>query len=562
MSTLDNEAEEGSKGINLNQFDNIYDEAEMRESFCDEEAKSPVKEAQIKEYIDWNDIYIKKDAEEALLGKGSFGTVVRAVWEVKRYDGSIIDEVDVAVKVLTKSSSQAQTDAEYQEIIQRAINEVVLLKEAEKSIGSSENIVRAYGVAKGILPHDLTTLFNIIEDDEGVGIVMRYEGGGSLETLLHSRRGEQLSVRQKVYILKGIARGLAELHSIGIVHADIKPENVLLSHHSPPFIRLADFGMSVLQDRFGGSSSMGDSSLSSTTHMRGTPVYCAPEMLINPFEEFTGSVAKSSKKTDMYAFAMLAWEVLSQERPFKDLRSESALSTRVHKGVRPPIDLIPKDTPLDVIGMVELCWDKDRSQRLSSIECLAILHYQFDLHSGKKFDVFLSHSKRLCPFFSHISHALTQNGYRVWFDQQLDNCAVTRDSIADKEEIAAVSEHGIEKSSVFVLCVDQTYASSESCLNELRTARSMNPYKPVIVLTVDKDPVSWASPELSQLCGFDNQIPTLCVDISSVAGATLNSDVSQEDGPDKIVAQLIQALEPLFSFLNKNGCKQKRPSSA
>jgi len=299
--------------------------------------------------------------------------------------------------------------------------------------------------------------------------------------------------------------------------------------------------------------------------MRGTPVYCAPEMLINPFEEFTGTVAKSSKKTDMYAFAMLAWEVLTQERPFKELRSESALSTRVHKGVRPSIDLIPKDTPLDVVGMVELCWDKDRSQRLSAIECLAILHYQFDLHSGKKFDVFLSHSKRLRPFFSHISHALTQNGYRVWFDHQLDNNGTTtRDSIAEKEAIVAASTRGIEMSSVFVVCVDRTFAASESCLSELRTAHSMNPSKPMIVLTVETDPASWSSPELSQLCGFDNNNKASTtisyVDISSVvAGAdAMSADASKEDGPDQMVSQLAQTLQPLYEFLDKNGCRQKR----
>ena len=42
-------------------------------------------------------------------------------------------------------------------------------------IGNSDRIIKAYGVAKGPLSHDLTHLFNIMEEDEGVGIVMRYE---------------------------------------------------------------------------------------------------------------------------------------------------------------------------------------------------------------------------------------------------------------------------------------------------------------------------------------------------------------------------------------------------
>ena len=63
--------------------------------------------------------------------------------------------------------------------------------------------------------------------------------------------------------------------------------------------------------------------------------------------------------------------------------------------------------------MIELCWDKDRSQRLSAIECLAILHYQCDLDSGAKFDVYISHTKTMRPFLSHVAHSLTNKGFNV-----------------------------------------------------------------------------------------------------------------------------------------------------
>ena len=71
---------------------------------------------------------------------------------------------------------------------------------------------------------------------------------------------------------------LAELHSVDVIHADIKPDNILLSGHSPPLVRLADFGLSKRRpDMIGLSISC--SMLHATSHFRGTSLYAAPEML-------------------------------------------------------------------------------------------------------------------------------------------------------------------------------------------------------------------------------------------------------------------------------------------
>jgi hypothetical protein len=45
----------------------------------------------------------------------------------------------------------------------------------------------------------------------------------------------------------------------------------------------------------------------------------------------------------------------------------------VHRGDRPSIDALMKDTPIEIIDMIEKCWDKDRSKRLTSTECFSIL---------------------------------------------------------------------------------------------------------------------------------------------------------------------------------------------
>ena len=216
------------------------------------------------------------------------------------------------------------SDKEFQKVCDKAFQEVHVLQEAESKMLYRDCIIRTYGIARGPLPDELSSLFGMQAGIEGVGIVMRFEGGGSLESFLSKQR----SLADKLRILEGIARGLTELHGLGnliyennnnifivitfegIVHSDVKPENVLLSSDNPPEVRLADFGLSVLRDNTTNVSAM-----VMTNTSRGTPIYFAPEMLNNPYKVMPKKgIAQSSRKTDIYAFALLAWEVLTQNQ--------------------------------------------------------------------------------------------------------------------------------------------------------------------------------------------------------------------------------------------------------
>ena len=97
--------------------------------------------------------------------------------------------------------------------------------------GLSDLIVQLYGFAEGPLPLEITTLFRLHNLEEAYGIVMRLEGGGSLELLLHppaARAAAPLATGDKLRLLAQIAHGIAELHTIGVTHGDLKPDNILL----------------------------------------------------------------------------------------------------------------------------------------------------------------------------------------------------------------------------------------------------------------------------------------------------------------------------------------------
>ena len=152
---------------------------------------------------------------------------------------------------------------------------------------------------------------------------------------------------------------------------------MLLSSDTPSQVRLADFGISRINQEVG----LTNTTLAQTAHGRGSPIYSAPELLYNPYnmtkttdsdhsivEVPTQLVAKPSRKTDMYAFAVLLWEVMAEQPPYREAHNEAMLSAMVHQGQRPSLDLLPKDCPARVVQLITSCWESDRDQRKTAFE--------------------------------------------------------------------------------------------------------------------------------------------------------------------------------------------------
>ena len=90
-------------------------------------------------------------------------------------------------------------------------------------------------MTKGVLTDsiaDKLSELNAHRGDEAIGMVMSYEAGGSLSALLHPPNGHvrhPLSLIDKVRLCRDLGNGIACLHNGGIVHGDVKPDNILLS---------------------------------------------------------------------------------------------------------------------------------------------------------------------------------------------------------------------------------------------------------------------------------------------------------------------------------------------
>jgi ankyrin repeat protein len=267
--------------------------------------------------INWSDISLPLSGTFDILGNGSFGTVYKA-----RYLNELGLFMDVAIKILIPNNNNYNTDYEL------AMKETEILMKL-KSKMYSDTIVIAYGIVEGVLPSSLPFPLNINPRQKAIGIVMSYEGGGTLADNLYVKNIVQ-SLAEKIRISRFLACGLAELHAIGTIHGDIKSSNILMSDRNPPLVRYSDFGSSVLKDPL--EICLQASTIGYTKTHHGTPVYSAPEMLQDPNDiDSDVEIAKASRKTDMYAFGILIWEIFNESKlkPFSNVKNETVLSVKV-----------------------------------------------------------------------------------------------------------------------------------------------------------------------------------------------------------------------------------------
>ncbi|KLO08890.1 kinase-like protein [Schizopora paradoxa] len=158
----------------------------------------------------------------------------------------------------------------------------------------------------------------------------------------------------KMNLLAQVAAGLIHLHSIGIIHGDIRCDNVLVNSEGTP--QLADFGLSSVGDSEGVNSN-------SNSGSTGNPRWLAPE-LIYPHEP-DGS-RKRTRESDVYALGMTALELFTEKPPFFHLR-DCVVPLEVVKGCKPPRP--GSDTVTDNIWvLMESCWNYDPRLRPRTIE--------------------------------------------------------------------------------------------------------------------------------------------------------------------------------------------------
>ncbi|MCU0517646.1 MAG: serine/threonine protein kinase [Oscillatoria sp. Prado101] len=185
----------------------------------------------------------------------------------------------------------------------RHTGELVALKELSHERSPTHKFLRELLSLMTLQHPNIVTGSALEHTATGRYLVMDYSDGGTLRNLLEQDSALRLS--EGLQLILGILAGLEEAHRQGIVHCDIKPENILLTLHSQGWTpRLSDFGIALrLTPKVGKRRVHSETSPDATI---GSPAYMAPE-------RFYGLYSASS---DLYALGIILWEMLVGERPF------------------------------------------------------------------------------------------------------------------------------------------------------------------------------------------------------------------------------------------------------
>jgi len=183
-------------------------------------------------------------------------------------------------------------------------------------------------------------------------LVMPYMQEGSLHGLIQNDRG-QISLQTKLKYLRDAARGVAYIHQSNVIHGDLKPQNILIDENNGAIV--ADFGISKLLGR--------SSSKKGTATDAFTTAYAAPEVLRDRIVR---------PESDSWSWGILMWSVATELHPFSDEqatrtqdREWSHYSSVVERGVRPPLELLPREAPPEYGQLITECLNENPELRPS-----------------------------------------------------------------------------------------------------------------------------------------------------------------------------------------------------
>lgn len=232
-------------------------------------------------------------------------------------------------------------------VLDKKLKEEIALKLIKPEIASDKKTVERFSnelkIARKIGHKNVARMFDLNEEQGIHYITMEYVRGEDLKKLI--RKIGQLSAGQAIPIAKQICEGLGEAQRLGVVHRDLKPQNVMVDEDGNA--RIMDFGI---------ARSLESKGITGAGVMLGTPEYMSPEQVEGK---------ETDQRSDIYSLGVILYEMVTGRVPFE---GDTPFTIGVKHKSEMPKDpkKLNEQIPEDLSSVIMRCLEKDKEKRYQS----------------------------------------------------------------------------------------------------------------------------------------------------------------------------------------------------
>jgi tRNA A-37 threonylcarbamoyl transferase component Bud32 len=201
---------------------------------------------------------------------------------------------------------------------------------------------RELKIVAGLEHPAIVPVYDVGEEDGQPYFVMRYMNGGSLAAEIEKGR---FSIEDAARIIEKVAHGLAYAHKKGVVHRDLKPDNILFDDTGAPFI--SDFGVAKLTESTSSLTGSG---------VIGTPAYMSPEQ---------AQGVEIDSRSDVYGLGVIVYQMLSGQQPYIADTPMGVVVKHITEPVPEILKTLPT-LPYEVDQLIKTSMAKDKAKRYAT----------------------------------------------------------------------------------------------------------------------------------------------------------------------------------------------------